>query len=414
MLFRSRIRDLRKEMCKGLSGLLAIVLLLSVAMAAAEDFLLGVEPEPSAITPAYRSSVHPEPEHEDCYWCTPMDLGDDDAVWRMLTAPMTVVDIDMNKQTVIYAEPDENSEPIGMVTGQSQGLHVLETRDDGWTWVETYSTSFHDSKVKNFNGFVTGYIQSKKLKTIKVNQDYGIIIDKLTQRLYFFKDGHLETSLAVSTGKYNPAAKKQQPYNETRSGEYNIIYTKTGALNDEDSGMVCSYALKFNAADYFHEVPHKKNADGTKNFRGFEEILGKRASHGCIRVQAKKNPAGYCMSVLADLIKKRKDKAVIKFVIWEDYQGRQVKIPADDTPLYYNPKGGSMYHSVADCTSIKKKFLPLTAFTFGELEEEPFHKLKACPYCQPTPRKDFLDEINQVHQESSPGEIMSIWQPTQK
>lgn len=401
-------------MRKGLSALLAIVLLLSAAMAAAEDFLLGVEPEPSAITPAYRSSVHPEPEHEDCYWCTPMDLGDDDAVWRMLTAPMTVVDIDMNKQTVIYAEPDENSEPIGMVTGQSQGLHVLETRDDGWTWVETYSTSFHDSKVKNFNGFVTGYIQSKKLKTIKVNQDYGIIIDKLTQRLYFFKDGHLETSLAVSTGKYNPAAKKQQPYNETRSGEYNIIYTKTGALNDEDSGMVCSYALKFNAADYFHEVPHKKNADGTKNFRGFEEILGKRASHGCIRVQAKKNPAGYCMSVLADLIKKRKDKAVIKFVIWEDYQGRQVKIPADDTPLYYNPKGGSMYHSVADCTSIKKKFLPLTAFTFGELEEKPFHKLKACPYCQPTPRKDFLDEINQVHQESSPGEIMSIWQPTQK
>ena len=401
-------------MRKGLSALLAIVLLLSAAMAAAEDFLLGVEPEPSAITPAYRSSVHPEPEHEDCYWCTPMDLGDDDAVWRMLTAPMTVVDIDMNKQTVIYAEPDENSEPIGMVTGQSQGLHVLETRDDGWTWVETYSTSFHDSKVKNFNGFVTGYIQSKKLKTIKVNQDYGIIIDKLTQRLYFFKDGHLETSLAVSTGKYNPAAKKQQPYNETRSGEYNIIYTKTGALNDEDSGMVCSYALKFNAADYFHEVPHKKNADGTKNFRGFEEILGKRASHGCIRVQAKKNPAGYCMSVLADLIKKRKDKAVIKFVIWEDYQGRQVKIPADDTPLYYNPKGGSMYHSVADCTSIKKKFLPLTAFTFGELEEEPFHKLKACPYCQPTPRKDFLEEINQIHQESSPGEIMSIWQPTQK
>lgn len=60
-------------MRKGLSALLAIVLLFSAAMAAAEDFLLGVEPEPSAITPAYRSSVHPEPEHEDCYWCTPMD-----------------------------------------------------------------------------------------------------------------------------------------------------------------------------------------------------------------------------------------------------------------------------------------------------------------------------------------------------
>ena len=394
--------------------LLFMILLFSAVSAPAEDFLLGVVPEPSDLTPSWRSDAPRAGEPDDSYWDTPMNLEDEEAIWKMLTMPITVADIDMNKQMVISAEPDENSEGIGMLTGQSQGVHVLETLDNGWTKIETYSTSFHDSKVKNFNGFVTGYIQSKKLKTIKVNQDYGIIIDKLTQRLYFFKDGHLETSLAVSTGKYNPAAKKQQPYNETRSGEYNIIYTKTGALNDEDSGMVCSYALKFNAADYFHEVPHKKNADGTKNFRGFEEILGKRASHGCIRVQAKKNPAGYCMSVLADLIKKRKDKAVIKFVIWEDYQGRQVKIPADDTPLYYNPKGGSMYHSVADCTSIKKKFLPLTAFTFGELEEEPFHKLKACPYCQPTPRKDFLDEINQVHQESSPGEIMSIWQPTQK
>ena len=401
-------------MRKVLSILLMMVFLFSAAAAGAEDFLLGVEPEPSAITPAYRSAVHPVTEHEDCYWCTTMDLGDDDAVWRMLTAPMTVVDIDMNKQTVIYAEPDEESEPIGMVTGQSQGLHVLETRDDGWTWVETYSTSFHDSKVKNFNGFVTGYIQSKKLKTIQVNQDYGIVIDKLTQRLYFYKDGHLETSLAVSTGKYNPSAKKQQPYNETRSGEYNIIYTRTGSLNDEDSGMVCSYALKFNAADYFHEVPHRKNADGTKNFRGFEEILGSRASHGCIRVQAKKNAAGYCMSVLSEKIKKRKDKAVVKFVIWEDYQGRQVKIPGDDTPLYYNPKGGSMYHSVANCSSIKKKYLPLTAFTYGELEDEPYSKLKICPYCQPTPRKAFLEEINQVHLEASPGEVMSVWQPKDK
>ena len=214
----------------------------------------------------------------------------------------------------------------------------------------------------------------------------------------------------MSTGKYNPDAKKQQPYNETRSGEYLIIYTKTGSLNDEESGMVCSYALKFNAADYIHEVPHRKNADGTKNFRGFEEILGNRASHGCIRVQAKKNTAGYNMSVLANLIKKRNDKNCIKLVIWEDYQGRQVKIPEDDTPLYYNPKGGSLYHSVADCASVKKKFLPLTAFTFGELEEADYSKLKPCPYCMPSPRKEALEEINRIHQESSPGEVMPVYE----
>ena len=235
-------------MRRTMAAALALALLLSAAGAAAEDFLLGVAPEKTEITPAFRSEYHPE--HEGCYWCTPMDLEDEEAVWQMLTSPMTVVDGDMNKQTVCYAEPDENSEAIGMITGESQGLHVLETLDSGWTLIETYSTSFHDSKVKNYNGFVTGYIQTKKLKTIQVNQNYGIIIDKLTQRLYFFQDGHLETSLAVSTGQYN----SKQPYNESRSGEYVIIYTKTGALID--GNMHCDYALKFNAADYLHEVPY--------------------------------------------------------------------------------------------------------------------------------------------------------------
>ena len=87
-----------------------------------------------------------------------------------------------------------------------------------------------------------------------------------------------------------------------------------------------------------------------------------------------------------------------------------MKIPDDDTPLYYNPNGGTMYHAVANCNSIKKKFLPLKAFTYGELDNSPYSKLKACPYCVPSPRKDFLEEINQVHLESSPGDVMSIYQ----
>ena len=110
----------------------------------AGDFLLGVEPKPSTITPAYRSEEHPE-HGEGCFWCTPMDLEDEDAVWKMLTSPITVVQAkdgakaldDQMRQTVLYAEPDEKSEKLGMVTGQSQGVHVLETRDDGWSKVET-------------------------------------------------------------------------------------------------------------------------------------------------------------------------------------------------------------------------------------------------------------------------------------
>ena len=438
------IQERRNEMRRIIAALLMMILLVSAACAQAEDveepieydevelegespeedaepeenkpagdFLLGVEPEPSRITPAYRSEEHPD--HGDgCFWCTPMSLEDEDAIWAMLTSPITVVQAkdkekaldDQMRQTVLYAEPDEKSEKIGMVTGQSQGVHVLETQGD-WTKVETYSTSFHDSKVKNWNGFVTGWIQTKKLITdTKVNQHYGIIIDKLTQRLYLFRDGRLETSLAVSTGLYN----KKQPYNESRSGEYLLIYYRKGDL--PDGNMHCYKPIRFNAGDYLHEVPCIVPAGGTRkdaNYKAYESKLGKRASHGCIRVQRQKNANGYNMTVLFDLLKASVEagEGYPKMVIWEDYESRRVKIPADSTPLYYNPNGGSNYHSVADCPGVKEKYRPLTAFTYGELEEKPYSKLTLCPYCQPTPRKETLEKINEEHEHSSPGEVMS-------
>lgn len=383
---------------------LAALLFTSAASAGGDDFLLGVSPDITDITPSHRSA---EPQdHEACYWCTPMDLESESKLWAMLTAPVTVVDVDQMKQVTLFAEPDDQSEKIGMVTGQSQAVHVLENRDDGWSKVETYSTSFHDSKVKNFNAFVTGYIRTERLKTVEVNQNYGIIIDKLTQRLYLFVDGHLKTSMAVSTGLYN----KRQPYNESRSGEYLLLYYRKGDL--PDGNMHCYYPIRFNAADYLHEVPCTVPAGGKRseaNYKVYEPKLGKRASHGCIRVQRLTNADGFNMSVLFGLLNNREDSRFPKLVIWEDYQGRQVLIPDDETPLYYNPNGGSYYHSVEDCPGVKSKYLPLSPFTYGELDSEPYSKLTACPNCQPTPRKAVLEEINQVHREQSPGEVMSYW-----
>ena len=113
--------------------LLLMILLFSAASAPAEDFLLGVAPEPSDITPSFRSEEPRDGEPDDSYWDTPMNLDDEEAIWKMLTLPITVADIDMNKQMVIYSQPDENSEGIGMLTGQSQGVHVLETLfSSGW------------------------------------------------------------------------------------------------------------------------------------------------------------------------------------------------------------------------------------------------------------------------------------------
>ncbi len=383
--------------------ILLCILLLCPVWAMGEGRALNITPAETDITPALRSAYRPE--HEGCYWCTPMNIRDEEAVWRMLTSDVTVVDLKQMKQTVLYAEPDEESEAIGMITGASQAVHVLEELDNGWTMIETYSTSFFDSKVKNFNAFVTGYIQSSKLKKVSVNQTMGVVVDKLTQRLYFFKDGHLETELAVSTGLYND----QQPYNETRSGEFLIISVTTGRITSDN--LICDYALRYNADDYLHEVPHVKNADGSKNFKSAEPKLGTRASHGCIRTQRLTNADGYKMSSIYKLIQNttKKTKKCVKMVIWEDYAGRQVEIPDADTPLYYNPNGGSYYHSTANCPGVRSKFLPLTAFTYGELDTEPYSKLTPCPNCQPSPRTDVLMAINEQHLDFSPGEVMSFW-----
>ena len=256
-----------------------------------------------------------------------------------------------------------------------------------------HSSSFHDSKVKAWNKFVTGYLKESQLKTYTPRTDYGMVVDKLTQKLYIFKDGALFTTLAVSTGLYN----ERQPYNETRSGEF-LIISRTGDFKSDN--LICAKALRFNGGDLLHEVPHVLNADGSKNYKNCEPKLGTRASHGCIRVQRLKNAESINMTWIWNNI-----KVGTKMVVWEDYQGRQIPVPKDDTPLYYNANGGSNYHSTANCNGVKEKYLPLTAFTYGELDTGDYADLTVCSYCYPPLRKGEIEQINQEHLVSSPGMV---------
>ena len=61
------------------------------------------------------------------------------------------------------------------------------------------------------------------------------------------------------------------------------------------------------------------------------------------------------------------------------------------------PKLCKYYHSTDSCPSIRSQYLPLTPFTYGELEEGGFAKLTACPYCVPARRRAEIDEINALY-----------------
>lgn len=188
--------------------------------------------------------------------------------------PITVIDGGQKDTFYLLAEPEEGAERVGEVTGASQGVHVLETLENGWSYVECYSSSFHDSKLKLWNQLVSGYIRTELLVEKEVQPEYGIVIDKLTQRLYLFHDGELMDTLLVSTGLPND----KQPYNETRSGEFMIV----SPVGDFPSGnMTCGYGMRFNNGDLLHEVPYLTNKkDGRRDYNYCEKELGKRASHG--------------------------------------------------------------------------------------------------------------------------------------
>ena len=92
-----------------------------------------------------------------------------------------------------------------------------------------------------------------------------------------------------------------------------------------------------------------------------------------------------------------KSGSKVKFVIWEDWQGRQIDVPEPDSLVYYNPKGGTYYHRSTFCYSASRvTFQPLE---YGMLEEEPYSRLKTCAYCTPPLRENEIHERNAQYAE---------------
>ena len=318
-------------------------------------------------------------------WTVPMDITDEDAVWQALTAPVTVVNdgknSDQRRQMVVREEPSENSRGVGMVTMISQGVHVLE-RGDEWSLIECYSSSFHNSAILNWNALIQGYVPTRTLQEVTPNQSMGIVVDKLTQRMYIFRNGGLYSTLLVSTGLMNP----RQPYNETRSGEF-LLVSKVGGFHSDN--FYCPLAIRFNAGDMLHEVPYILRS---RDYSITEPKLGSRSSHGCIRVQRKANPEGINMQWIWSHYQPN-----TKILIWEDWQGRQIPIPEDETVFYCNVRKNNYYHSSARCSELGTRH-PGT-IPYGELSGDAGQKMKPCPYCGPAPKKSELEEINAIYAE---------------
>ncbi len=361
-----------------------VSIMMEEAGAAGDQTAVSFQVDDRPVAPADFS--HTPSNGELNYWTLPMDITNEAAIWEVMLQPITVLDGNEKLAYKLRARPEDDAEPVGEVTYWSQGVRVLETLDNGWSLVESYSSSFHDSKVKVFGEMVQGYVKTNLLKTKSPSKKYGLVIDKLTQRMYIFKDGKLFSELLVSTGLVSDPDKL---YTETQAGDY-LLVSRVGKFMSDN--LHCEMAIRFNNGNLIHQVPYTLRGDGSKYFDKTEPKLGTKASHGCIRVQRRKNSQGVNMTWLWNNLENN-----TRVLIWEDYKGRQVSIPGNDTPLYYNPEGGTYYHSDANCPDVKAKFLPLSGFTYGQLEDDTFASLTRCPACAPPMRKSELEAINAAY-----------------
>ena len=157
--------------------------------------------------------------------------------------------------------------------------------------------------------------------------------------------------------------------------------------------MWCDMALRINGGILIHEVPCLINDNDVRYYEPFERVLGQKASHGCVRVQRAESSEGMNMRWLWDNMKVK-----TRVFIWDDV-GRNIPIPDDGTPLYYNPDGGKYYHSDQNCPSVKDRYLPLTPLTYGDLGNDPYVNLTPCASCNPPKRPADIEALNAGNRE---------------
>ena len=325
-------------------------------------------------------------------WFGEFDPADEAAAWARLTAEIAVLGTDQKEKVYLSDAPNGKrktyDEGRGFFYGASVAVRVIEEQD-GWTKIEAYNDR---------DELEQGWVKSSRIRTVTPNQTYGIIVDKMTQRLYLYKEGRLLTTLLCSTGTTSGG---NSAINETASGEF-LLCSWTGGF--WSGNLYCDQAIRFNGGDLMHMVPaiysggqdENGNPVGTANYDICESALGRRASHGCVRVQRKDNADGYSHTWLWNNLRGQKD---IKIIIWDD-DGRKLRETDPATPMYYNKDGGKKYHTTARCASVKSRYLPLSAITYGDLSSYPYNQLSPCTTCGAPERPEVVAAWNSVIDEA--------------
>lgn len=198
---------------------------------------------------------------------------DDASVWAAMMAPAAVLDIGDMQHQHVFAQPDEKSEKLGMVHGQTAGLEVLETGVNGFTRVRT--ARHGDAEM------IVGYVPERKLMVVRPDTRYGLLLDKASQTLRLYESGRYIGTLPVSTGVYVPPGKDSF---ETISGAF---LTQDRIATFRQEGYQYDYAMRIDGGNLLHQLGYRNR--GGQDFSEHRMALGTKASHGCVRIDNRMN-----------------------------------------------------------------------------------------------------------------------------
>lgn len=266
----------------------------------------------TGVSPVYGSRA------DDTFWSLPPGETDDARIWSVLTQPITVYDdgrITPTGHVYLRENPDGTGRRMAQIHGLSQGLHVIgEENEYGYIKVEAFSNYDPDftpmTPEERYGAFdvFAGYLPARHLKTVQVDQQYALLIDKKTQRMYLFENGVRVTEFTISTGLIYD----EKYYYETIPGEFITIGHGSGYQSWD---TYSDYPIRFNGGTMLHEVTHMIQADGGKYYGLYEARLGQKHSSGCVRVPYRANAEGYNMAWLWNNLR---NGAPYKIIIWDD------------------------------------------------------------------------------------------------
>ncbi len=191
----------------------------------------------------------------------------DEELWSVMQRPSVVVDAKATAKQKVFTEASRSSKAVGTVYGQTQAVQVLSV-SKGWAKVTVWSQENGES--------ITGYLPLDKLKVVRPDDEYGLLIDKNTQTMTVFRYGKRIAELPVSTG----LVAKGKLNRETAAGMF-----LTGDRQNEYTVDKITYSscIRIAGPNMIESVGFKKvgtHADYAEQ----SACLGQKASLGGIRL----------------------------------------------------------------------------------------------------------------------------------